>query len=94
MNNKKKTSLQRLILGFIQHMLALAIMCIIGAIILNSYVKLDFSDGGAIYFVDPLVYERDYDESMLFNEIFDNWFDEYRKMAGVTEEQMEGVNEY
>ncbi|MCR5720369.1 MAG: HAMP domain-containing histidine kinase [Lachnospiraceae bacterium] len=72
MNNKKKTSLQRLILGFIQHMLALAIMCIIGAIILNSYVKLDFSDGGDIYFVDPLGSERDYDDSVLFNDIFDN----------------------
>jgi hypothetical protein len=34
------------------------------------------------------------DKDIIINEIFDNWFDEYRKMAGVTEEQMEGVTEY
>ena len=30
----------------------------------------------------------------ILNEIMDNWFDEYRRNAGVTEEQMDEVSEY
>ena len=31
----------------------------------------------------------DVDVDIIVNEILDNWFDEYRKLAGITEEEME-----
>lgn len=31
----------------------------------------------------------DVDMDIIVNEIFDNWFDEYRKLAGITKEEME-----
>lgn len=52
------------------------------------------------------VYDRDYerlsklstilkvDIGDILNEIMDNWFDEYRRNAGVTEEQMDEISEY
>ncbi len=66
----KKYTLRRLVLGFLQHFLAVCIMVALANIIFNSYLTVQTMDGPTTYALDPMDTEPVFEDSDLFREIF------------------------
>lgn len=68
---RKKTSLKRLGLGLLQHLLAGAIMLCVASLSLNSYVSIQSMDGTRVYDVEPLNTTPQFEDSTVFQQIFE-----------------------
>lgn len=66
----EKHTLKRLILGFLQHLLAMCIMIALATILFNSYLTVQTMDGPTTYALAPLETEPVFEDSDLFNDIF------------------------
>ncbi|MCM1100569.1 MAG: HAMP domain-containing histidine kinase [Clostridium sp.] len=66
----KKHTLKRLLLGLLQHLLAMCIMLALATILFNSYLTVQTMDGLTTYALSPLNTEPEYEDSDLFREIF------------------------
>lgn len=58
-------------LGVLQHLLAGAIMLCVANITLNSYVSIQSMDGTKVYDVEPLNTTPQFEDSMVFQQIFE-----------------------
>ncbi len=66
----KKPTLKRLLMGLLQHLLALCIMCAVAGIIFNSYVAVESMNGTNTYYLSPMDTEPEFEDSEVFREIF------------------------
>lgn len=66
----KKPTLKRLLLGLLQHLLALCIMIAVAGIIFNSYVAVESMNGTNTYYLSPMDSEPEFEDSEVFREIF------------------------
>lgn len=66
----EKHTLRRLILGVLQHLLAMCIMVALATILFNSYLTVQTMDGPKTYALSPLDAEPEFEDSDLFRDIF------------------------
>jgi len=66
----KKPTLKRLLLGLLQHLLALGIMIAVAGILFNSYVAVESMNGTNTYYLSPMDTEPEFEDSEVFREIF------------------------
>ena len=66
----EKQTLKRLVLGFLQHLLAMCIMVALAAILFHSYLTVQTMDGPTTYALAPLDAEPEFEDSDLFRDIF------------------------
>ncbi len=66
----KKFTLRRLVMGLIQHLVAMCIMVALANIIFNSYLTVQTMDGPKTYALDPMESEPVFEDSDMFREIF------------------------
>lgn len=66
----ERHTLRRLALGFLQHLLAMCIMAALAAILFHSYLTVQTMDGPTTYALAPLDSEPEFEDSDLFQNIF------------------------
>lgn len=89
----KKNTLQRLILGLIQHLLAMCIMAALAAILFHSYLTVQTMDGPTTYALAPLDTEPEFEDSRLFSDIFQTAVADITRLV-VIKEQLETGGEF
>lgn len=66
----KKNTLRRILLGTLQHLLAMGIFVGLALILFNSYLTVQTMDGPKTYALAPLESEPEFEDSQLFRDIF------------------------
>ena len=66
----KKYTLRRMLLGILQHLLAMGIFIGLAMILFNSYLTVQTMDGQKTYALSPLESEPEFEDSQLFQDIF------------------------
>ncbi len=66
----RKTTLKRLSLGIIQHLLAACILVASAGVLFNSNLSVESMQGTKTYFLSPLSTEPEFEDSDLFRDIF------------------------
>lgn len=68
----KKSTLKRLGLNLLQHMLAAGIMTALAWILLNSSIAVESIDGTQVYRIFPLDSDLEFEESEIYHDLFRN----------------------
>lgn len=68
----KKFPLRRIGIHLIQHLLAGIIFVAIAGILINSYIEVESIDGARVYQVFPFESGQDFEESVVFHDLFRN----------------------
>ncbi|MCI9336004.1 MAG: HAMP domain-containing histidine kinase [Lachnospiraceae bacterium] len=68
----KKTTLKKVCLELLQHLLAAGIMITIAGLLLNSYISVDSIDGPKVYRVFPINAGLEFEESEIYQDLFRN----------------------
>ncbi len=89
----KKHSFKRLILGFLQHLLAMCIMVALAAILFHSYLTVQTMDGPVTYALAPLDAEPEFEDSKLFSDIFQTSVADITRLV-VIKGQLETAGEF
>lgn len=66
----EKHTLKRLVLGLLQHLLAMCVMLALAMILFHSYLTVQTMDGLTTYALAPLDTEPEFEDSDLFRDIF------------------------
>lgn len=89
----KKHTLRRLILGLLQHILAMCIMVALANIIFNSYLTIQTIDGQVTFALDPMDTEPVFEDSELFRKIFQTAVSDVTRLV-VVKGQLETDGEF
>ena len=77
----KKPTLKRVGLGLLQHLLAVCIMLAIAGILFNSCLSVESMEGTKTYNLSPLRTEPDFEDSVLFSDIFETAVSDVTKLV-------------
>ncbi len=89
----KKHTLGRLVMGILQHLMAMCIMLALATIIFNSYLTVQTMDGPTTYALTPLNAEPEFEDSVLFREIFQTAVADVTRLV-VVKGQLETAGEF
>lgn len=84
----KRSSLKRLGIGLLQHILAAGVMIFVAMILLNSYITVNSIDGTKVYRIFPIDANQEFEESDIYHDLFRNAVSDITQLV-VVKEQME-----
>ncbi|MCI8787545.1 MAG: HAMP domain-containing histidine kinase [Lachnospiraceae bacterium] len=68
----KKSTLKRLGLGLLQHLLAAGVLFAVAGLLLNSYIAVESIDGTKVYNIFPMDAGMEFEESEVYYDLFRN----------------------
>ena len=89
----KKNTLRRMLLGVLQHLIAMGIFIGLANVIFNSYLTVQTMDGPKTYALAPLETEPEFEDSKLFQDIFRTSVADITRLV-VIKEQLETNGEF
>ncbi|MBQ8117452.1 MAG: HAMP domain-containing histidine kinase [Lachnospiraceae bacterium] len=89
----KKNTLRRILLGLLQHVIAMGIFVELATILFNSYLTVQTMDGQKTYALAPLESETEFEDSKLFEDIFRTSVADLTRLV-VIKEQLETNGEF
>jgi len=89
----KKNTLRRLLLGVLQHIVAMGILLGLATVLFHSYLTVQTMDGPTTYALAPLDTEPEFEDSDLFREIFQTAVADVTRLV-VIKEQLETGGEF
>ena len=64
-----RSTIRRMLIGLLQHLVAAAIMAAVAGLLLNSYIAVKSIDGTQVYRIFPIEAGQDFEESDIFNDL-------------------------
>ncbi len=84
----KKSTLKRLGIELIQHLLAVGVFIAVAGLLLNSYIAVETIDGTQVYKVFSMDSSQEFEESEIYHDLFRNAVSDITKLV-VIKEQLE-----
>lgn len=88
----KKSTLKRLGLELLQHLLAAGILFAVAGLLLNSYIAVDSIDGTKVYKIFPMDAGMEFEESEIYHDLFRNAVSDITQLVALKRQlETEGV---